>query len=112
MFVGPLAALFFVGMFLTRCTTRSALPAVLCGMTVSVMWSWYSEIFGTDYAPTIFLAIAVPWLTTVVTAGVLSLIVEKGGVHSGKAYTWFAIVRGDRAETPPAPELDELAVAE
>src|SRR5262249_29831139 len=48
MFVGPLAALFFIGMFLPRCTARSALPAVFLGMAVSVTWSWWKEIFKTD----------------------------------------------------------------
>lgn len=92
MFVGPLAALFFTGMFLPRCTSRSAIPAVLTGLSVSVVWSWYPEIFDTKAGPTVFLAIAVPYLTTIGTAAVLSYLVEHGGPHPGQSFTWFAVV--------------------
>jgi SSS family solute:Na+ symporter len=97
MFVGPLASLFFIGMFVPRATARSALPAVLTGLTVSVIWSWFKEIFGTEYAPTIFLSICVPCLTTVGTAFVLSLFVENGGHHPGRDFTWKAVVQRGRA---------------
>lgn len=95
--VGPLAAFFFTGMFLPRCTARSAIPAVLTGLTVSVLWSWYPEIFGVKKGPTPFLATAVPCLTTVGTAFLLSLFVERGGMHAGQDFTWFAIVRGRKS---------------
>lgn len=98
MFVGPLAGLFFIGMFVTRATTRSAIPAVVTGLIVSICWSWFREIFGTKYGPTPFLAIAVPWLTTVGTATVLSLLLERGGFHSGSHFTWFAIVKQPHPE--------------
>jgi SSS family solute:Na+ symporter len=94
MFVGPLAALFFTGMFCSRCTSRSAIPALCGGLAVSVVWSWYPEIFDKKAGPTVFLAIAVPCLTTIGTAFVLSFVVERGGPHAGQDFTWFAIVRG------------------
>jgi SSS family solute:Na+ symporter len=109
MFVGPLAAMFFIGMFLPRATTRSVLPAVACGIAVSLVWSWWEAIasiwpwwagiLGTDdqgrfKRPTIFLAIALPCVTTFVVATLASLIVERGGTHSGSGFTWWAIVRG------------------
>jgi SSS family solute:Na+ symporter len=97
MFVGPLAALFVIGMFLPRCTTRSALPAVFYGLIVSIMWSWYREIFGGQARPTILLAIAVPCLSTIGIAAVLSWLLEKGGPHPGQRFTWFAIVRGGKS---------------
>jgi SSS family solute:Na+ symporter len=115
MFVGPLAALFVIGMFLPRCTSRSAFPAVVSGLVVSVVWSWFQELAmvwsrmipslagspapGPEArGPTPFLAIAVPWLTTVVTAFILSFVVERGGPHPGQNFTWFAIVRGARPQ--------------
>lgn len=97
MFVGPLAALFMTGMFLPRCTSRSAVPAVVTGLSVSVFWSWYPEIFHVEQGPTIFLAIAVPCLTTIATAAVLSYLVERGGSHAGQGFTWFAVVKGPQA---------------
>jgi SSS family solute:Na+ symporter len=100
LFVGPLSALFFIGMFLPRCTARSALGAVVTGLTASIFWSWYREIFGVERGPTIFLAIAVPWFTSVATAFVLSFLIERGGAHAGQGFTWFAIVKGPPLEEP------------
>ncbi len=93
--VGPLAALFVVGMFLPRCTAKSALPAVFAGLCVSIVWSWYGVIFGVPekQCPTPFLAIVVPWSTTIVTAAVLSLVVDRGGWHAGRDFIWSAVVR-------------------
>ncbi len=99
MFLGPLASLFFIGMFLPRCTARSALPAVLAGLTLSVVWSYWSELFGTDARPTITLAIAVPCTGAFATAAVLSLLVDRGGDHPGRAFTWFAVMK--RPAPPP-----------
>lgn len=92
MFVGPLASLFFIGMFLPRCTARSAIPAVMVAFSLSIVWSWWTEIFGTTTRPTFLLAIAAPYVTSLMTAIVLSRIVEKGGEHPGLKYTWKAVV--------------------
>lgn len=92
MFVGPLASLFMIGMFFPRCTARSAVPAVLVGFGLSVIWSWWSEIFGATTRPTFLLAIAVPCTTSLLTAYVLGWLVEAGERHPGLNYTWQAIV--------------------
>lgn len=94
MFLGPLAGMFIVGMFVPRATTRSILPATCLGMAVSFVWSWWEFIFKTESGPTIFLAVAVPCLTTIGSAFVLSLFLGKSAPHSGSGYTWWAIVRG------------------
>lgn len=104
--VGPLAGMFFVGMFLPRSTSRSAIPAVLTGLAVSVGWSWYPEIFQTERGPTPFLSTAVPWMTTVLTAFLLSFVVETGKPHIGQNFTWTAIVKGRK----PFP-VDEASTA-
>jgi SSS family transporter len=93
MFVGPLAASFFVGMFLPYCTTRSVLPAMLLGLTVSILWNWWPFLINEDVKPTPLLAIALPCSTTFLTAALLGLIVENDRPHPGKAYTWWKIVR-------------------
>ena len=102
MFVGPLAALFFAGMFLPRCTTRSILPAALCGLAVAIVWSWWEVIFQTKTRPTFLLAIAVPCVTTLALAALLSLILDRKGEHGGSGYTWWAIVK-------KPPEAEESA---
>ncbi len=94
LFVGPLAAMFIIGMFLPRCTSRSVLVAVSIGITTAIVWNWYRQIFGTTTQPTILLAIAVPSLVTIGSAAFLSLFIENGQPHSGLKYTWRAIVHG------------------
>jgi len=93
MFVGPLSSLFMIGMFFPRCTARSAIPAVIGGFSLSVVWSWWPEIFGTEWRPSFLLAIAVPCVTSLGIAKVLSWIVEPAGVRAGAGYTWRAIVK-------------------
>ena len=105
MFAGPLAAMFFAGMFLPRCTSRSVIPAAAAGLAISVLWSWWRELFGTDYAPTIFLAIAVPCASTFLLAAFLGLFLESGGPHPGRAFSWRSVVgRIPLPEPAPAEE--------
>lgn len=117
LFVGPLASLFFIGMFFPRATARTALPAVAVGMTVAVFWNWWAQLVGTHHAwwratfdssdpPTFLLAIAVPTITTLGTAAVLCRLVEGGGPHPGLDYTWRAVVRRLPENPPPAEAVD------
>ena len=117
MFLGPLAGLFFIGMFLPWASARSAVPAVLCGLTLSWLWSWWKEIvvwiaknvttqlrdalewswwrefFGGERTPTVLLAVAVPCCTTFFIAAVLSCIIERRGANAGAAYAWWPVMR-------------------
>jgi solute:Na+ symporter, SSS family len=93
MFLGPLASLFFIGMFLPRCTSRSAIPSVLCGLAIAIAWSYWKELFGTPYQPTITLAIAVPCLSALAIAAVLGLVAEAGGNAQGRDYSWWSVMR-------------------
>lgn len=101
MFLGPLAALFIVGMFVPRATTRAILPAAGLGMVVSIIWSWWEFIFWTKTGPTPFLAVALPCLTTIATAFLLSWIMGNNTPHSGSGYTWWAITRGRNPDGSP-----------
>lgn len=96
LFVGPLAAMFFVGMFLPRCSAKSVIPAVLTGMAVSILWSWWEVLVDPDVRPTIALSTAVPYATTVVTAAVLAFVLPATPDEAQKAmrYTWWSVVRG------------------
>lgn len=101
MFLGPLAGMFIVGMFVPRATTRCVLPAACLGLIVSVFWSWGEFIFQAEKGPTIFLAVAVPCMTTIATASLLGFIVGIKGPHSGSGFTWWAIVRGGNEDGSP-----------
>ncbi len=112
MFVGPLAAMFMIGMFLPRCTSRSVLPAVILGFFVTVFWSWGPEIahlFGRTLPKLTFtLAIAAPCLTTIGTAAILSYIVETGKPHPGLQWTWWCVVRGRPDVVEDRPDVAEV----
>ena len=93
MFVGPLAGMFIVGMFIPRCTARSVLPAAVCGLVTSILWSWWREIFGVSRGPTFLLAVAVPCLMTIGLSTLFGWLFETGQRHTGSDYTWWAVVR-------------------
>lgn len=100
LFVGPLAAMFMVGMFLPACTGRSVSIGVLLGVIVAFCWTWGKDLFGMERSPTIMLAIVLPCLTTILSSALLSFLVEKRGQpHPGLNYTWWAVVRSRPEET-------------
>jgi len=93
MFLGPLGALFLIGMFLPRVTGRTVTPAVLIGLGVSILWSYWREIFRTSYDLSIMWAIALPCMFTVLLAAGLALLFESGGDHPGRRFTWRAVMQ-------------------
>jgi SSS family solute:Na+ symporter len=99
MFVGPLAAMFFLGMFVPKCTARSLLPAVAGGLLLSVIYSWWDVIFQTTTRPTPFLAIAIPCVTTL-TLGMIFSVFGKRPDARHTAFTWRAIMQRPVPITP------------
>jgi len=106
MFLGPLGALFLIGMFLPRAKAGTAITAVLSGLTVSIIWNYFKEIlsipivwslgrqfFDAPFDLSISWAIAVPCLFTVGLAVILSYVVETGDNHHGHRFTWYAVMR-------------------
>ncbi len=116
MFLGPLASLFIIGMFVSRARARTAITAVTLCMVVSFCWSWWSEIpvwlhaigleslatgwknvLGVDgdgavKRPTIMLAVAAPCVFGVSLGALLSLL-ESRGEYPGQKFTWWATMR-------------------
>lgn len=117
MFLGPLASLFLIGMFLPRCTARSTIPAIIIATLLSATWSWWGEIAAVLNAwgisvgtgtPTITLAIAVPYVGAFAAAAVLGYLVEPVKDHAGREYTWRAIMK----RPPPMDQTPEERKAE
>ena len=117
MFIGPLGSLFLIGMFLPRATGRTATPAVLGAVGVSIVWNYWKEIlsiplvwrFASRFCEepfdlSIMWAYAVACLSGLVFAVVLSLLIEKGGDHPGRRYTWWAIMQR------PLPTAESAAI--
>lgn len=116
MFLGPLASLFMIGMFVPRARARTAIVAVTLCMLFSFCWSWWSEIpvwfnalgleslasswievLGVDDAgsprrPTIMLGIAAPCVLGV-SLGVGLSFLESNADHPGRQFTWRATMR-------------------
>jgi SSS family solute:Na+ symporter len=112
MFLGPLAGLFFIGMFLPRCRSRSAIGAVLAGLACSFAWSYWPELmsltrdwpllesvwdswanrYGPEAKPTFTLAVAFPAVSTV-AFGLIFGLLEPGGDNPGADYTWYRVIR-------------------
>jgi SSS family solute:Na+ symporter len=104
MFLGPLASLFLIGMFL-KCTSRTALIAVICSTLISFVWSYSKELFGPNYQLTITLATGVPYLCSFAIAAILGKLLDPSSAHPGLAYTWQAVMRRhdeNESETVPA----------
>jgi SSS family solute:Na+ symporter len=106
MFLGPLGALFMIGMFLPRATARTAITAVVSGLTISVIWNYFKEVlsipivwsvgrhfFDAPFDLSISWAIAIPCLSTLFLAVILSFVVETGDSHHGERFTWYAVMR-------------------
>lgn len=100
MYVGPLAALFFTGMFLRRCSARSAIPAVLAGLAVSFFYSYWEILFPGHKAPTFLLSVAAPCVFTFAFAAFLGFIVERPLTDGESKLTWWAVVQQGQDADP------------
>lgn len=106
MFIGPLGSLFLMGMFLPRVTGKTALPAVLSAVGVSVIWNYWKAIlsipavwavasrwFKEPFDLSIMWSYGVACVSGLIFAVVFSLLFERGGNHPGTQYTWWAVMK-------------------
>ena len=105
MFLGPLACLFLIGMFL-KCRANTALWTVFFSMIISFLWSYWPDLsarfdLGSTFKPSITLTTAVPYLGGFAIAAVLTLLFDRGVSHPGFEYTWRAVMRR------PVPDVEQ-----
>lgn len=93
MFLGPLASLFLIGMFVPRARARSAFIAGLTALGTSICWSYYRQLFGASFDLSPQWAIALPCVTGVLTGCVLSLLLDGSEEHPGRDYCWWRVMR-------------------
>jgi Na+/proline symporter len=106
LFIGPMGSLFLIGMFLPRVTGRTATPAVLLALGVSIVWNYWREILSIPLVRTftsgvieqpvdlsMSWAYAVSCVAGIIFAAILSLLFEKGGDHPGRRFTWWAVMQ-------------------
>lgn len=92
--LGGMGGLFFIGMFLPRCTSRSAILATLTGLTSGFLLAYWKPLFGSDVSP--YWVIACSCSVTVLSAAALSLLEPLS--EKGSRLTWRSVVH----ETPEA----------
>jgi SSS family solute:Na+ symporter len=109
MFLGPMASLFLIGMFL-KCRAGTVLVASLCGMVISFLWSYWQALFDTSWQPSITLTTAVPYLASFAIAFFLTKFVERDMEHPGREYTWSAIMRRPLPSADPEEDSVEETV--
>jgi SSS family solute:Na+ symporter len=92
MFLGPLASLFLIGMFL-KCDSRVVKIAVACSVLLSFFWSYWQILFGTSYQPTITLTTGVPYIASFLIAAVIGQVIRNSPDDPGLQYTWPVVMR-------------------
>ena len=93
-FLGPLGALFVLGMFSRHSTPSSVIPAVFVGEIVGVCASYSQELFDVSYST--HLVVPGSWLATIVTGVSLGFLLSLFGItadKSQKAWMWRPVVK-------------------
>jgi len=91
-FLGPLGAIFVLGMFSKKVTGKSVLPAFLLGEVVGVSTSYSEELFGLPFST--HLVVPSSWLVTILAAHLLALLMRTNTSEEQRQLTWVPVVRG------------------
>jgi len=92
MFLGPLGALFVLGMFSKRATPATVLPAVLVGELVGIGTSYSEELFKQPFSTHI--VVPASWAATIVTSLLLSTLFQTTANEDQQSWMWRPVVRG------------------
>ncbi len=90
-FLGPLGALFVLGLFSKRATARSVIPAFLIGEVVGVASSYSEELFEVSFST--HLVVATSWLVTIVFGYIFAIILRSRVTDEQQQWMWTAVVR-------------------
>jgi SSS family solute:Na+ symporter len=89
-FLGPLCALFVMGMFSKRAAPITVIPAVIVGEIAGVSASYSTELFGLDFST--HLVIPSAFFATVIISTVLSQFLKTMGTDDQLKWMWKPIV--------------------
>lgn len=133
-FLGPLGALFVLGLFSKRATAATVLPALFGGEAVGIVTSYFREItamiangMGGSIATTVggklidvngqmeyegtpfstHLVIATSWLTTILVSHVLAIIMRSRATDEQQQWMWSPVVRSSPVDQPAAQARDK-----
>jgi SSS family solute:Na+ symporter len=92
-FLGPLGALFLIGLFLPRARARTALLSIAAALVVSFVWNYDTLLFGKQLDLSVCGAIAVPCTFGFSLAAVASFVLEDDQDHHGRRFTWREVMK-------------------
>ncbi len=90
-FLGPMGAVFFLGMFMRSATPASVIPAFVVGEIFGVCSSYSFDLFEIEYST--HLVVPGSWLVTVVVAVVLGAVLQTRATDEQQKLMWAPIVR-------------------
>ena len=99
-FLGPLGALFAIGMFSRTATSRAALPAFIIGEIVGVCTSYSNDLFGQEFST--HLVVPASWCATVLVCVFLTTVFRMSGIQATpeqQQWTWPVVTRS--LQQPP-----------
>jgi SSS family transporter len=92
-FLGPLGAIFVLGMFSKKTTSASVVPAFLIGEVVGVSSSYSKELFNFDFST--HLVIASSWLVTIIAAHLFAFLMRTEATPQQQQLMWRPVVKGE-----------------
>ncbi len=104
--LGPLAAMFLVGMFLPHVGESAVIIATVCGTLIALVVSWWSELVTglglegliSEAHPGTFLILPLSAVGSFLIAAVLGSVMTPADLEITRKLTWRAVVKGDHAE--------------
>jgi len=90
-FLGPLGAMFVLGMFSRKVTATSLIPALLLGEAVGVCTSYSQELFDVPFST--HLVVPAAWLTTIAAAHLLAFVLGTEATAEQQRLMWGPVVR-------------------
>jgi Na+/proline symporter len=93
-FLGPLGALFVLGMFSKKVTAACVVPAFLIGEVVGVGSSYSKELFNFDFST--HLVIVTSWLVTIITAHLFAFVMRTEAGPQQQQLMWRPVVKGEK----------------
>ncbi|MCA9072075.1 MAG: hypothetical protein KDA84_24270 [Planctomycetaceae bacterium] len=95
-FLGPLGALFVLGMFSKRATAATVIPSVLLGEVVGISTSYSEELFGRPFST--HLVVPTSWLATIVCCHLLNVALRTRADESQSQWLWGPVVRSSNED--------------
>lgn len=97
-FLGPLGAIFFLGMFSRLSTAKTLIPAVVIGQGVGTGTGYCEELFSVRFST--HLVISSAFLATVVVDSFLALVTSSRASQADRQWMWKSIVRKNATDSP------------